>query len=412
MSSETSSPRRPLEGVRVIGLEQYMAGPYCTLLLADAGAEVIKIERPGSGDPRRNMPPFAEQDGRKKAAGFMGYNRNKKSLALNLREPEGQAVFKRLCESADVVVENLRPGSMAKQGLGPDDMRALNPRLIWATISGFGRLPGFLGPYADRPAFDLVAEAMSGMMNLVGYADKPPGWTIYGLADVFSGVMTAYGVMQALYMREHTGEGQLVDSAMFDNMLALNEQMVTYYSVAGQVGERGVPKNYYPRGAFQASDGWVALHCPDNLIWARICDVLGRPELKDDPRTASGPARAKNAAFVDELLNGVIGGMSRDAAVDTFNAAGAPCAPVYRADDVFRDPQVAARGMLMEIDDPDVGAFKFARTTPHLSAHPELPAEPAPRLGEHTRSILEGLGYGAEEIDGLVAAGAVDTEKD
>lgn len=408
MTDDAPAPtHRPLDGVRVIGLEQYMAGPYATLLLADAGAEVIKIERPGSGDPRRQMPPFAEKDGHRKAAGFMGYNRNKKSLALNLREPSGQVVFRRLCTSADVVVENLRPGSMAKQGLGPADMRALNPRLIWATISGFGRLPGFLGPYADRPAFDIVAEAMSGMMNLVGHADKPPGWTIYGLADVFSGVMTAYGVMQALYMREHTGEGQVVDSAMFDNMLALNEQMVTYYSVAGQVGERGVPKNYYPRGAVEARDGWVALHCPDDLIWARICDVVGRPELKDDPRTKTGPDRAANAGFVDDVLNGFVAGLARDEAVERFNAAGAPCAPVYRADDVFRDPQVAARGMLMEVDDPEVGAFKFARTTPHLSAHPELPRAAAPALGQHTRKILEELGYDADEITRLSDAGAV-----
>ena len=158
---------RPLSGIRVTGLEQYMAGPYCTLLLADAGAEVIKIERPGSGDPRRDMPPFAEKNGKRKAAGFMGYNRNKKSLGLNLREERGQEIFRQLAKTSDVVVENLRPGSMSRMGIGQKEMRDLNPKLIWAIISGFGRLEGYKGPYSDRPAFDIVAEAMSGIMHVV-----------------------------------------------------------------------------------------------------------------------------------------------------------------------------------------------------------------------------------------------------
>ena len=210
---------RPLTGIRVTGLEQYMAGPYCTLLLADAGAEVIKIERPGKGDPRRSIPPFIEKGGVKQAAGFMGYNRNKKSLALDIAHPKGQEIYKKLIATSDVVVENLRPGSMDRQGLGFDAMRRLNPRLIWAVISGFGRMPGFQGPYSDRPAFDIVAEAMGGIMHQVGFADRPPSWTIYGMADIYTGMVTAYGVMQALFARERTGEGQLVDSSMLDNML-------------------------------------------------------------------------------------------------------------------------------------------------------------------------------------------------
>ncbi|MDA8637575.1 CoA transferase [Rhodospirillales bacterium] len=402
---------RPLEGVRVVGLEQYMAGPYCTLLLADAGAEVIKIERPGLGDPRRQMPPFAEKDGHKKGAGFMGYNRNKKSLALNLRDPKGQEVFKKLCGTADVVVENLRPGSMSKQGLGHIDMRAANPRLIWAIISGFGRMPGYTGPYSDRPAFDIVAESMSGMMNLVGFADKPPSWTIYGLADIISGTMAAYGIMQALYMRERTGEGQMVDSAMFDNMLALNEQMISYYSIAGEIGERGKPKNYYPRGAFEASDGWVALHCPDNILWGRLATAIGHPELKDDARTSTSPARCKHIPMIDALITEYLSHMTRDEAVAALNAAGVPCGSVNRADDVFHDPHVAARKMLIEIDDPKVGAYKFARTTPHMSAAPEPPTNPAPELGEHTRDLLKDLGYAETDIDAMAGADIIGVHK-
>jgi len=402
---------RPLSGVRIIGLEQYMAGPYCTMLLADAGAEVIKIERPGTGDPRRMMPPFAEKDGNKKAAGFMGYNRNKKSLALNLRDPRGQDAFRDLAANADVVLENLRPGSMSKQGLGNEQMRAANPKLIWAIISGFGRLEGYRGPYSDRPAFDIVAEGMSGMMNLVGFADKPPSWTIYGLADIFSGCMTAYGILQALYMRERTGEGQLVDSAMFDNMLSLNEQMVTMYSIAGQVGERGKLTNYYPRGAFETKDGYLALHCPDNILWQRLCDVMERPDLKDDDRSVNAPARCANTDFLDPIINGFLSSMTRDEAVEKLNGAGVPCGPVNTAVDIFQDPHVAARGMLMDIDDPDVGSFKFTRTTPHLSSAPELSKQAAPRLGQHTREILSGLlGRTDSEIDALAADGVIGTD--
>jgi len=406
----STSLKRPLEGIRVTGLEQYMAGPYCTMLLADAGAEVIKIERPGSGDPRRSMPPFAEKDGHKKAAGFMGYNRNKKSLGLNLRDAKGQEIFRQLVAKSDVVVENLRPGSMSKMGLGQKDMRALDPRLIWATISGFGRMDGYRGPYSDRPAFDIVAESMSGIMNLVGFADKPPSWTIYGMADIYSGQVTAYGIMQALFMRERTGEGQFVDSAMFDNMLALNEAMVALYSVSGQIPARGVPKNLWPRGAYQASDGYVALNVPDNIIWGRLCEAMGRPDLVDDERSNSGTARSANVAILQPILEGWLSSISRDEAVERLNGLGVPCGPINDAKDVFEDPHVRERGMIMDIDDPEVGTFGFARSAPMMSSAPELPKEPAPNLGQHTREILESLlDMAPEDVTSLAEQKVIQT---
>ncbi|HEY5700650.1 MAG TPA: CoA transferase, partial [Gammaproteobacteria bacterium] len=183
--------QRPLSGIRVMGTDQYMAGPYCTMLLADAGAEVIKIERPGGGDPRRAMPPFAERDGKRRACGFMAYNRNKKSVALDMRSKAGRDIFKQLAARSDVLVDNLRPGALERQGLGYQDLKPLNPGLVYAVISGFGRLPERRGPYADRPAFDIVAEAMSGIMHMVGFEDKPPSWTIYGMADIYSGMVAA-----------------------------------------------------------------------------------------------------------------------------------------------------------------------------------------------------------------------------
>lgn len=400
--------QRPLSGVRVIGLEQYMAGPYCTMLLADAGAEVIKIERPGSGDPRRSMPPFVSKNGAKKAVGFMGYNRNKQSLALDFRGPKGQDIFRKLIASADVLVENLRPGSLDRLGLGYDILKEINPRLVHAVISGFGRLPGYQGPYSDRPAFDIVAEAMSGIMHLVGFEDKPPSWTIYGMADIYSGMVTAFGIMQALFMRERTGKGQFVDSAMYDNMLSLNESMIALHSAAGQSPHRGRPRNAYPRGAYQARDGYVAVNVPDERIWRRWCEIMQRPDLIDDPRSNSGTARSQNREFVDSIISQWFAGLARDEAAELLNKAGVPTGPVYTAEDVFACPQAQARHMLMPVADPDVGEFRFARTPPHLSAAPELPARPAPELGEHSRVILqELLGYGSQEIDTLAAEGVV-----
>ena len=404
----TGDITRPLEGVRVIGLEQYMAGPYCTMLLADAGAEVIKIERPGSGDPRRAMPPFAEGNGKKKGAGFMGYNRNKKSLALNLRAPEGQEVFRRIAASADVVVENLRPGSMVRQGLGFEDMRKANEGLIWSIISGFGQLEKYRGPYANRPAFDIVAEAMGGIMHMVGFADKPPSWTIYGLADIYSGQIAAYGIMQALFMRERTGVGQLVDSSMLDNMISLNEAQIALYSVAGQVNIRGMPKNVWPRDAYECSDGWLAVNVPDNIIWGRMADTINHPELKDDERARDGAARCQNVDFLQPKLEAWFKSQARDTAVNRLNNAGVPCGPVYNTEDIFNDPQVQARGVLVEIEDPDVGTLKFARTGPYLGAAPEIATNPAPDLGQHTREVLEDiLGYRPEDVEGLAKAGVV-----
>ncbi len=400
--------QRPLSGIRVVGTDQYMAGPYCTMLLGDAGAEVIKIERPGSGDPRRAMPPFAERDGKKKEAGFMGYNRNKKSVALDIRSAACKEVFRRLMGTSDVLVNNLRPGALTRMGFGYADLKSINPRLIYAVISGFGRMQGYQGPYGDRPAFDIVAEAMSGIMHLVGYEDKPPSWTIYGMADIYSGMVTAYGVMQALFMRERTGEGQMVDSAMYDNMLSLNESMLALYSVAGQSPHRGRPRNAYPRGAYRTKDGYIALNVPDERIWQRLAEAMGHPELADDARTCSGPARAANRGFLDPIIDAWMENLTRAEAVDKLNAVGVPTGPVYTAEDVFECPQVEARGMLMAVDDPEVGEYRFARTPPHLSAATELPANPAPRLGEHTRSVLEGmLDYTADEVDTLAADGVV-----
>ena len=398
----------PLSGIRVIGLEQYMAGPYCTLLLADAGAEVIKIERPETGDPRRAMPPFVEKNGSKKAAGFMGYNRNKKSLALNLQSNEGQKIFMDLVSASDVVIENLRPGAMNKIGLTYDILHQNQPALVWAIISGFGQLEGHRGPYSDRPAFDIVAEAMSGIMHQVGFADKPPSWTLYGMADIYTGLVTAYGVMQALFIREKTGKGQLVDSSMFDNMLSLNEAMVTLHSTTGQSPVRGNPKNLFPRGAYKTKDGYIALNVPDNIVWKRLCEAMDRMDLVDDKRCVTGVERASNAAFVESIVEGWLSKLTREEAVEKLNSQGVPTGPVNSAEDIFVDPHVEKRGLLVPIEDEDVGQYLFTRTPPFLSATPNHPAVRAPNLGEHTVDILKNiLGYSEKQIHVLKDDGII-----
>ena len=409
-SSGTDSVR-PLDGIRVVGLEQYMSGPYCTMVLADAGAEVIKIERPGTGDPRRSIPPFAEGPGGRKAVGFMAYNRNKKSVALDLRASEGREILRDLVSTADVVVENLRPGSMDKLGFGPADLLELNPRLIAATISGFGRLPGYQTHYAGRPAFDIVAEAMAGIMDLVGFEDRPPTYTIYGLADIYTGLATANAITQALFMRERTGRGQQVDVSLVDAMVSLNERMVALYSVTGQPGIRGRLRHAWPRGAFACADGYVALNVPDDLMWKRLVETAGRPDLADHPLARTGTDRASNADTLRPMIEAWMSDKSREEVVDALNAAGMPAAPVYTAEDMFEDAHFRERGSLVDLVDPLVGVHTFARTPGHLGEAPEIPLLPAPELGEHTRSVLADLGRSPEGIRALADAGVIGTSE-
>ncbi len=400
---------RPLKGIRVIALEQYMAGPYCSMLLADAGAEVIKIERPGVGDPRRSIPPFVENNGIKKAGGFMAYNRNKKSLALNIRNDEGKNIYQDLVKNTDVVVENLRPGSVDKLGLGYHDLKNLNPRLIYAAISGFGRLEGYEGPDSKRPAFDIVAEAMSGIMHLVGFEDKPPSWTIYGMADIYTGLCTSFAIMQALFMRERTGKGQFVDSAMLDNMLSLNERMAMLYSITGNEPHRGRLTHLYPRGAFKCKDGYLAMNVPDDMVWARLCTTMGRDDLINDERSNNGTTRASNAEFLAPIIEEWLSPKTRSEAETLLNQNGVPVGSVYTAKDVFESKQVKSRKALVNIDDPDVGTYQFARGPVMLSGSPEIETNPAPDLGQHSYEVLsEILRYSDVKIDKLAESGTIE----
>lgn len=401
---------RPLAGLVVLGVEQYIAGPYCTMLLADAGAEVIKIERPGSGDPRRTIGPYLTAAGgeARVSGGFIEYNRNKKSVTLNLQTPAGQDLLRRLAGQADVLVENFRPGTMDRLGLGYAALSQSHPRLVYAAVSGFGQWPELAGPYSQWPAFDIVAEAMSGFMHMVGFADRPPSTTVYGLADTHSGLVTAFGIMQALWARQRTGRGQFVDTSMYDAMLALNERAIAAYAMTRQVPGRGNEFISGPRGAYLAQDGYVALNVPTDELWARLAGVLGRPDLVDDPRTRDGPARARcSETLLRPLLEGWMAQRTKAQAVSVLLAAGVPAGPVQTADEIFACPQVAARRMLVEVQDPQVGPVKLARSPVRLGGAPEVPGGPPPRLGQHTQEILSRIGVDQAQLAQLRRDGVV-----
>lgn len=397
----------PLNGVRVVAVEQYISGPYCTMLLADAGAEVIKIEQPKGGDPRRGIGPFAvDARGRRSSGGFLSYNRNKKSVTLDLRAEEGRQAFVDLARVADVVVENLRPGVMDKLGLTFERLSEVNPRLIYAAISGFGRRGG--GPYAQRPAFDIVVEAMSGIMHVVGFADREPITTLYGLPDSYTGLVTAYGIALALIQRGVTGRGQFLDIAMYDCMVALNERSAVNYAYTGVVPMRGVETVAGPRGAYKARDGYVALSIPTDDMWARFARLLGREDLISDPATSTSAARAAHAVELRDLIEGWLADKTKDEATDLLMAAGVPAGPVQTMAEVFECPQIAARGTLIEVEDEVAGPRRVPRSAVVGSEMAPPRAIRPPRLGEHNRVVLHDLlGYDEGRLAELRAKGVI-----
>lgn len=399
----------PLDGVRIIALEQYIAAPYCTMWLADCGAEVIKIERPGGGDPRRNYQPALESEsGESVYGGFVTYNRNKKSVALDLQSPEGRQVYLDLIKSADVVVENLKPGSVDKLGIGYADLSKINPKLIYAAISGYGRTKELDGAYSGLPAFDPVIQAMSGITNLFGDEDGPPEVSPLALGDLFTGVMAGYQILLALFMRERTGVGQYIDAAMYDSLVALNEKSLMFYTFAGEVLSRGRDKYQAPYRTFAVKDGYVALITPNDLIWARFCKALGKEEWVSDPQMADGRMRAANTDAWEPFVEQWMAERTSDEVVAALDKFGVPAGKVQTGKDLANCEHLKARKALVEVEDPDVGSLILARAPVRLSGMGEVRKASAPKLGQHTSDILgEMLGYSEHQISKLKATGAV-----
>jgi len=402
-----------LTGVRVLSSEVQVAGPHCTMTLADRGADVIKVERPRYGDSAREGAPILKNEQGERVSGyFMRFNRNKRSVTLNLRDPKGKEIYKELVKQSDVVINNLRPGAMSKLGLGYEDLRSLNPGLIYVSISGFGTMQDLKGVYGGRPAYDIVAQAMGGLMFTCGQAGGPPTWLGIALGDLYSGALAVEGIMFALYERTRTGKGQYIDISMYDAIVSLAERSVTAFSLTGRVLERGVEPFIAPWGPFETQDGWIGLIVPTERDWSRFCQAIGRPDLVGkEGETDSGPARARNmqaGGFLKPIIEGWLAKHSTEKVVGILLEHGLPVGPVQNAQEIFECPHANARRMLLEVDDPVAGQVKLVGPPIKMSNQMEPIARPAPRLGEHNTEILqELLGYSAEEVQALVEAGTL-----
>ena len=401
---------KPLEGIKVLAFEIQVAGPYCTMMLADQGATVIKVERPEGGDTARQAAPIVKNDrGEAQSGYFLRFNRNKRSLALNLKSDRGRQLFAELAAKSDVVVENFRPGLLDEMGIGYRVLSERNPGLVYVCISGFGSLDGYLGPYSKRPAYDIVAQAMGGLMNTNGQADGPPTWLGVALGDIVSGMNAAYAIMLALYQRTQTGKGQYIDISMYDSMIGLAERSVTAYSLTGQVLERGRERFMAPWGPFQCKDGYVGIIVATEGDWAKFCAAIERPDLVGREGATSGPERAKNmAGWLGDIIYGWFIEHTKAEASTKLLAAGLPIGPVQNAKEVFEDAHVAARRLMIEVPDPVLGTVKLVGPVAKMSGDSEPVTAAAPRLGEHSGEILaEMLGYTEEDVDRLKADGVI-----
>jgi len=409
-SIEMSRKAKPLDGIRVLAFEVQVAGPYCTMMLADQGADVVKVERPEGGDTARGGAPHIKNDkGEMQSGYFLRFNRNKRSLTLNLKSDEGRRLFGELAEKSDVVVENFRPGLLDDMGIGYKALSERNPRLIYACISGFGSMEGYLGPYSKRPAYDIVAQAMGGLLNTNGQADGPPTWLGVALGDIVSGMNAAYAIMLALYQRAQTGRGQYIDISMYDTIIGLAERSVTAYSLTNQVLQRGRELFMAPWGPFQCLDGWIGLIVATEGDWAKFCQAIERPDLVGRDGATSGPERAKNmSGWLGEIINDWFGNHTKGDATTRLLAVGLPIGPVQDAKEIFDDPQVAARGLMIDVTDPILGPVKLVGPVAKMSSDPEPLTAPAPLLGQHNSEVLtELLGYTDEQVVRLKADGVI-----
>jgi CoA:oxalate CoA-transferase len=405
-----SRPPKPLDGLQVLAFEIQVAGPYCTMMLADQGASVIKVERPEGGDTARGGAPVVRNEkGETQSGYFLRFNRNKKSLTLNLKSERGRQLFAELAEKSDVVVENFRPGLLDEMGIGYKALSERNPRLIYACISGFGSLDGYLGPYSKRPAYDIVAQAMGGLMNTCGQADGPPTWLGVALGDIVSGMNAAYAIMLALYQRAETGRGQYIDISMYDTIIGLAERSITAYSLTEQVLERGRERYMAPWGPFECRDGWVGVIVATEGDWAKFCQAIERPDLVGHDGATSGPERAKNmSGWLGEIINGWFRSQTKAEASAKLLAVGLPVGPVQTAKEIFDDPHVAARKLMIDVPDPILGSVKLVGPVARMSSDPEPLVGPAPLLGQHNAEILaERLGYTREQVAELKGDGII-----
>ncbi|MFA5524468.1 MAG: CaiB/BaiF CoA-transferase family protein [Tissierellales bacterium] len=388
--------KQALDNIKVLDLTRVLAGPYATMILGDLGADIIKIEMPVTGDDSRAFGPYIKDE----SAYFMSLNRNKRSITLNLKSEEGKKVFLEMVKKADVVVENYRPGTMEKLGLGYDYLATVNPKIIYAASSGFGHT----GPYSKRAAYDSVVQAMGGIMSITGEEGGKPVRVGTSIADINSGLFTAIGILAALNNRHETGKGQKVDVAMLDSLVAILENSVARYVVTGEAPKPGGNKHpsIVPFEPFDTSNGEVVVAAGNDVLWAKFCEVLGKEELINDERFATNPLRNKNYHELRPLIAEPMTKKTTEEWLEILDKVGVPNGPINTIDKVMEDPQIKARDMIVEVEHPTAGKFKMPGVPIKLSDTPGSVRTPAPTLGQHTEEILkEFLGYNDEQIQKL-----------
>jgi crotonobetainyl-CoA:carnitine CoA-transferase CaiB-like acyl-CoA transferase len=389
-----------LAGIRVLDVTQVMAGPYCAMILADLGASVIKIEPP-AGDSTRQMPGAVGSD----SPSFNAVNRGKRSVVLNLKTREGREIFLRLAAASDIVIENYRPGVMAALGLDYAALSAINPRIVYASISGYGQT----GPQAHKGGFDLVAQGVSGIMSVTGEPGGAPVKAGVPLTDLGAGLFALVGILAALHARERTGIGQQVDASLVDAGVALSVWEATeFFAGIGIPAALGsAHRMNAPYQAIRCADGYITIGAANERLFRRLCDLLGHPEWAAMPEFADNASRVKHRGALAERIESVLRERPRAHWLELFDANDFPCGPINDYAAVFADPQVQAREMVVDVTHPTLGAIKALGSPIKLSATPADPSRRAPLLGEHTETVLREAGYTADEIDAFRRAGAI-----
>jgi crotonobetainyl-CoA:carnitine CoA-transferase CaiB-like acyl-CoA transferase len=392
----------PLAQLKVLDVSQVMAGPFCCMLLGDMGADVIKIEPPGTGDQTRRSMGFRLKGS--DSGGFLALNRNKRSIEIDLKNESGREVFYDLVRSADILVENNRPGVAARLKIDYPTLRAINPRLVYASISGFGQT----GPWAQRPGFDLIAQAMSGVMSGTGYPGLPPVKNSTPIADLGSGLLALYGILSAIIGREQSGEGQFIDASLFETALSLSIWETAEYWGTGRVpGPIGSANRMSaPYQAVRSADGYLVIGAANQKLWISLCEVIGRLDLVEDRRFLTNTERLQNREVLIEEIEKSLMQRSSEEWTGALLAAGVPAAPIYNYAQALQSEQARARHMVMEMEHPVEGAIKALGFPVKMSETPQEVRYPPPLLGQHTEAVLTELGYNSVKVQELRNKGA------